>query len=72
MWWKINGPKYPILQNIARDILVVPATLVASESTFNSRGRLLDPHRSRLHEYIMEALMCTRTWLQSNSKYCCL
>ncbi|CAN0905280.1 hypothetical protein LINGRAHAP2_LOCUS23577 [Linum grandiflorum] len=20
----------------------------------------------------MEALMCTRTWLQSNSKYCCL
>ncbi|CAN1222014.1 Putative AC transposase [Linum grandiflorum] len=72
MWWKINGPKYPILQNIARDILAVPVTSVASESTFSSGGRLIDPHRSRLHESTMEALMCTRTWLQSTGKYFCL
>ncbi|CAN0918724.1 Putative AC9 transposase, partial [Linum grandiflorum] len=65
MWWKINGPKYPILQNIARDILAVPVTSVASESAFSSGGRLIDPHRSRLHESTVEALMCTRTWLQS-------
>ncbi|CAN1245145.1 Putative AC transposase [Linum grandiflorum] len=72
MWWKINGPKYPILQNIARDILVVPVTSVASESTFSFGGRLIDPHRSRLHESTMEPLMCTRTWLQSSGKYFCL
>ncbi|CAN1223168.1 Putative AC9 transposase [Linum grandiflorum] len=72
MWWKINGPKYPILQNIARDILVVPVTSVASESAFSSGGRLIDPHRSRLHESTVEALMCTRTWLQSSGKYFCL
>ncbi|CAN0918922.1 Putative AC transposase [Linum grandiflorum] len=67
MWWKINGPKYPILQEIARDILAVPITSVASESSFSSRGRLLDPNRSRLHESTVEALMCTRTWLQDNA-----
>ncbi|CAI0420802.1 unnamed protein product [Linum tenue] len=66
MWWKINGPKYPILQEIARDILAVPVTSVASESAFSSEGRLLDPHRSRLHQSTVEALMCTRTWLQAN------
>ncbi|CAN0847227.1 Zinc finger BED domain-containing protein DAYSLEEPER [Linum grandiflorum] len=38
MWWKINGPKYPILQNIAKDILVVPVTSAASESAFSFGG----------------------------------
>ncbi|CAN0903489.1 Putative AC transposase [Linum grandiflorum] len=66
MWWKINGPKYPILQEIARDILAILVTSVASESAFSSGGRLLDPHRSRLHQSTVEALMCTRTWLQDN------
>ncbi|CAN0905265.1 Putative AC9 transposase [Linum grandiflorum] len=69
MWWKINGPKYPILQNIARDILAIPVTSVASESAFSSGGRLIDPHRSKLHESTVEALLCTRTWLQSSGKY---
>ncbi|CAN0875214.1 Putative AC9 transposase [Linum grandiflorum] len=69
MWWKINDPKYPILQEIARDILVVPITSVASESAFSSGGRLLDPHRSILHESTREALMCTRTWLQDNDGF---
>ncbi|CAN0930109.1 Putative AC transposase [Linum grandiflorum] len=63
---KINGHKYPFLQEIARDILAVPVTSVASESAFSYGDRLLDPHRSRLHQSTVEALMCTRTWLQDN------
>ncbi|CAN0825976.1 hypothetical protein LINGRAHAP2_LOCUS554, partial [Linum grandiflorum] len=31
-------------------------------------GRLLDPHRSRLHHKTFEALMCTKTWLQDDLK----
>ncbi|CAN0921385.1 Putative AC transposase [Linum grandiflorum] len=68
MWWKINSPKYPTLGDIAKDFLVVPITLVASESAFSSGGRLLDPHRSRLHHNTVEALMCTRSWLQNDMK----
>ena len=48
-WWKSNGLKYPTLQRIARDILEIPITIVALESAFNTSGRLLSPHRSRLH-----------------------
>ena len=48
-WWKNNGLKYSTLQRIARDILVNLVTIVASESAFSNSGRLLSPHRSRLH-----------------------
>ncbi|CAN0925568.1 Putative AC transposase, partial [Linum grandiflorum] len=49
-----------------RDLLAVPVTSVASESAFSSGGRLLDPHRSRLHFGTVEALMCTRSWIKDD------
>ncbi|KAH9723905.1 BED-type domain-containing protein [Citrus sinensis] len=35
-WWKVNGGNYPILSRIARDILAIPVTIVASESAFST------------------------------------
>jgi hypothetical protein len=29
-WWKTNGIKYPTLQKIAKDILAIPISTVAS------------------------------------------
>ena len=57
-WWKSNGLKYPTLQRISRDILAIPVTTVALESAFSTSGRLLSPHRSRLHPKTIEAMMC--------------
>ena len=48
-WWKSNGLKYLILQRIARDILAILVTTIALGSAFSTSGRLLSPHRSRLH-----------------------
>ncbi|KAH1242186.1 Zinc finger BED domain-containing protein RICESLEEPER 2 [Glycine max] len=48
MWWKFNGIKYPTLQAIAKDILAIPVSTIASESAFSTRGQVLSPHRSRL------------------------
>ncbi|GKB42927.1 zinc finger BED domain-containing protein RICESLEEPER 2-like protein [Tanacetum coccineum] len=62
-WWKINGLKYPTLQTIARDILAIPISTVASESCFSTSGRLITPHRSRLKPNTLEALMCSQSWL---------
>ncbi|KAG6523970.1 hypothetical protein ZIOFF_013859 [Zingiber officinale] len=45
-WWKTNGVKYPNLLKMARDILVIPVSTVASESAFSDSGRLVSPHRS--------------------------
>ena len=63
MWWKTNGSKYPTLQRIAKDILAIPVSTVASESAFSTSGRLISPHRSRLHPKTLEALMCAQSWL---------
>ncbi|XP_019252839.1 PREDICTED: zinc finger BED domain-containing protein RICESLEEPER 2-like [Nicotiana attenuata] len=49
--------------NIARDLLAIHVSTVASESAFSTSGRLISPHRSRLHPTTLEALMCARTWL---------
>ncbi|RZC44882.1 hypothetical protein C5167_037829 [Papaver somniferum] len=39
-WWKLSAAKYPILSKIARDVLAVPVTSVASESMFIDGGRI--------------------------------
>ena len=51
LWWKLNGVKYPVLQTIARDVLAILVSNVASESVFSSSGRLVSPNRNRLHQY---------------------
>ena len=56
-WWKSDGPKYPTLQQIARDILAIPVSTVALESTFTTSGRLLSLHRNKLHPKTVEAMM---------------
>ncbi|KAH9800864.1 putative RNA methyltransferase [Citrus sinensis] len=40
-WWKTNANRYPTLARIARDILAIPITTVASESVFNTSGRVI-------------------------------
>ncbi|CAN1756696.1 Putative AC transposase [Linum perenne] len=68
MWWKMNGVKFPTLQAIARDLLAVPVTSVASESAFSAGGRLLDPHRSKLHSSTVESILCTKSWVHDELK----
>ena len=67
-WWKANALRYPTLQRIARDILAIPVLIVASESAFSTSGRLISPHRSRLHPSTVEALMCSQSWLWTKSQ----
>ncbi|GJR66517.1 zinc finger BED domain-containing protein RICESLEEPER 2-like protein [Tanacetum coccineum] len=71
MWWKTNGSKYPTLQRIAKDILAIPVSTVASESPFSTSGRLISPHRSRLHPKTLEALMCAQSWLLNEIRETC-
>ncbi|KAL8528479.1 hypothetical protein ACS0TY_006053 [Phlomoides rotata] len=42
--WK-NALKYPTLQLIARDVLAILISTVASESAFSTCGKFISPHR---------------------------
>ena len=48
---------------MAHDILTIPISTIASESTFSTGGWVLDKYRSALKENIVEALICTRDWV---------
>ena len=61
-FWKFN-PKYPTLKKIARDVLAIPTSTVASKSAFSTCGRVLSPYCSSLHFDTVEALMCLQNWV---------
>ena len=63
LWWKMQKGRYPILSKIARDVLAIQVSTVASESAFSTSGRTLSSHRSRLHPHTVEALMCAQNWI---------
>jgi hAT family C-terminal dimerisation region len=65
-WWKLKAPKYSILARLTRDILVVSISTVASESTFSTSGRTLNPVRSSLSDESIEALVCGQDWLRAS------
>ena len=64
-WWKANSFKYRVLSQVARDVLAMPVSTMASESAFSTGGRILDPFRSSLSPMMVEVLVCTQNWLQS-------
>ena len=63
MWWKSLLYRSPSLVRLARDVLSIPITSVASESAFSVGGRILKPTRSSLTSESVEALICTRNWI---------
>nr|XP_023923314.1 zinc finger BED domain-containing protein RICESLEEPER 2-like [Quercus suber] len=54
------------LAAMARDILSIPISTVASESTFSVGGQVIDQFRSALKLDVVEALVCRRDWLYAD------
>jgi len=67
-WWKNQTDEYPVLAKIARDLLAVQVSTVASESAFSAGGRVVDPFRSRLDPEMVEALICMKDWVAAEKR----
>ncbi|XP_077222106.1 zinc finger BED domain-containing protein RICESLEEPER 2-like [Tasmannia lanceolata] len=65
-WWKLNCSRFHVLSLIARDVLAIPVSTVASESAFSTGGRVLDNFRSSLTPKLVEYLICTQDWLRAS------
>lgn len=68
-WWSKDGMRYRVLSETTRDILAIPTSTVASESTFSMGGRVLDQFRSSLNPNTVEALICSSDWLRSSTSF---
>jgi hypothetical protein len=62
-YWKGNEFRYPEVVAMARDVLSIPISTVASESCFSIGGRVIDQYRNSLKPDIVETLICTKDWL---------
>ncbi|KAM1841521.1 hypothetical protein ACFX13_016332 [Malus domestica] len=62
-WWKLKGRStYPTLALIAKDVLPIQVSTVASESAFSGGKRLIHPCRSCL---LPQTVECLRNWIKS-------
>jgi hypothetical protein len=64
-WWKCNALKYCILSKMARDILAIPISTVASESSFSAGDRVIEPHRASLAPETVQMLLCGSNWVKA-------
>ncbi|KAI0496398.1 hypothetical protein KFK09_022714 [Dendrobium nobile] len=57
-WWKKNQAKYCIISRMGIDILSIPISTVASESTYSVGERVVDTYQSKLGVDTVQSLLC--------------
>ncbi|XP_047257658.1 zinc finger BED domain-containing protein RICESLEEPER 2-like [Capsicum annuum] len=67
-WWKIHSSRFPILAEMARNVLSIPISSVASKCAFSTGGRIFDSFRSSLTPKLVQILVCLQDWIRSESQ----
>ncbi|CAH1447689.1 unnamed protein product [Lactuca virosa] len=63
-WWNVHKLKCRVLSLMARDVLAIPISIVASEATFSVGGRVIDPYRASLGSNTVQMLICVGDWIR--------
>ena len=62
-WWKEHYNRFLELSLIAWNLISIPITTIAFESSFSTGKKILTPYRSCLLPENVEAMLCTKSWL---------
>ncbi|PHT26741.1 hypothetical protein CQW23_33652 [Capsicum baccatum] len=57
---------------LARDVLAIPMSSVASKCAFSTGGRIVDPFRSSLTSKCVQYLICVQDWLRQETSPICV
>ncbi|KAL0319799.1 UNVERIFIED_CONTAM: Zinc finger BED domain-containing protein RICESLEEPER 2 [Sesamum radiatum] len=63
-WWKLHTPRFPVLARLARDVVAMPISTVASESAFSTGGHIIDDFRASLTPKMAQALIYCQDYLR--------
>ncbi|KAG4165598.1 hypothetical protein ERO13_A13G091045v2 [Gossypium hirsutum] len=64
-YWNKSSVRYNELSLLARDLLAIPITTVASESTFSMGKKVITPLRSSLKPKTVQAIVCLDNWMRA-------
>ena len=76
-WWHINGPRFPVIETMAWDIMAIPAMSAELERVFsgylpnyifiadNRTKLMITDNQNRLNPDIIEAGKCYIAWIKS-------
>ena len=69
IWWKLNSHRFPILFNMARDVLATLISAVAFESAFSTGRCAFDTYKSSLIPKLVQTLICAQDWLCGSPRF---
>lgn len=67
-YWRTHEIRYSTVARMARDILSIPISTVASESAFSIDGRVLDAYSGSLKPSTVEAIICLIDWVYGEAQ----
>ncbi|CAL8079587.1 unnamed protein product [Prunus armeniaca] len=62
-WWRTASANYPTLSRMARDFLAIPVSFATLSEAYYTVPKPADEHIVCLKPDLMNALMCTRSWV---------
>ena len=60
---------FDVLCNMARDVLAVSKSTIASISTFSISGHVFDAYRSSLTSNLVQVFICAQNWLHESPRF---
>ncbi|KAE8671626.1 BED zinc finger,hAT family dimerization domain isoform 2 [Hibiscus syriacus] len=67
-YWTVCSLRYPELSRMARDVLTIPVSTIASDSAFDIGPQMIGADRSSLKPKMLQALACLRDWMLASDR----